>query len=70
MVISWSTRSDPGQSFVRFGEITCNQTRLAVGTKRVLDSNGLIQYIHFVTLRHLIPQIKYCIIGIILISYE
>ncbi len=59
MVIIWSTRSDPGESIVKFG-YDCKSLTQAKGIRKELDSNGRIQYIHYVTLKHLVPQSLYC----------
>ncbi|XP_054166766.1 acid phosphatase type 7-like [Oppia nitens] len=60
LVIAWSTRSDPDESIVNFG-YDCNDTyMIASGERKLLDSNGVHQYIHFTTLKHLRPQSKYC----------
>jgi hypothetical protein len=59
MVIIWSTRSDPRESIVKFS-YDCKNMRQAKGIRKELDSNGRIQYIDYVALKHLVPQSLYC----------
>ncbi|CAG2167614.1 unnamed protein product [Oppiella nova] len=59
-VIVWSTRSDPNESVVKFGFNCSHIYRTATGERKLLDHDGVVQYIHVVTLKHLDPQTKYC----------